>query len=103
MDKLQKILDAHDAQIVYWRPVEDVNDYTEFMFQNGLTYFEKVIIKTLFDDGSGGVDISYLYPEADENGGVVAVWDMSSYARSHNMKITHWMPKPKSPISTMLV
>lgn len=102
MDELQKILDEYDAQIVYWRPVEDADDYTDFMYQNRLTYFEEVLVKTLFEDGSGSVQVSFLEPESDGHGGFLAKWHMTAYARKFNMKMTHWMPKPKPPVGTTL-
>lgn len=100
MDKLQAILDRHNVQIVVWNDVPDVEDYQSFMWKNRLTFFQKVIVKTLFDDGSGCVDVSMLIPKQKETGEIIAVWDMSDYARNHNMKITHFMFKPKPPVGT---
>lgn len=100
MDGLQKILDEHDAQIVVWHKVPDVEDYQHFMYRLGISFFQQLIVKTLFDDGSGSVDVSMLVPKATEDGSFIAVWEMSDYARRNNMKITHFMFKPKPPVGT---
>jgi hypothetical protein len=41
-----------------------------------------------------------LIPYQKENGEIIAIWEMTDYARKHGMKITHWMEKPKPPVGT---
>ena len=41
MDKLQAILDRHNAQIVVWNDVPVVEDYQSFMWKIGLHSFKK--------------------------------------------------------------
>lgn len=43
------------------------------------------------------MDVSMLIPKQKENGEIIAVWDMSDYARNHNMKIrSHQLERRKN-------
>ena len=95
---IQKALDECNAQIVQWQKVPDTEGYSVFMYSNVIAPFERLIVKTLFSDGSGSVDISYLIPTKGEDDGIIMVWKMSDYARANDMKITHYMKLPKPPV-----
>ncbi len=100
VDCMKAILDKHDAQIVFWTPVpQEADELRIFMCEKGISYCQNVLVKTLFEDGSGGVEVSMIIPQKTENGFGPA-WSMSKYAKVHNMRVTHFMTFPDPPVET---
>lgn len=101
LDTFKAILAKHDAQIVFWTPVpQEQDELRGFMQEKGISYFQNVLVKMLFEDGSAGVDTSMIFLQETENGFEPA-WSMSSYAKNQNARVTHFMRYPDPLVRTM--